>query len=209
MNRGIELASGEWIGILNSDDYYLPGALEKVLAAASPEVDVIHGDMILLEEEFQLALRCRKLPGISQFRQQPAFHPTMFVRRSVYEQIGKYDQGLVLASDWEFMIRAREAGKNFVRLDDALTVMRMGGTSEGAHFRVPTEMLQFFLRHGASFQDYCWWLKYCLTRSGQWLSSFRRSGADAMASKLRSAGFTDFESTFSSGPHEKSSTHQM
>lgn len=192
MNRGIELAKGDWVGIINSDDYYLPGALEKVQSMISDDVDVIHGDMIFFHDELGLAKRLRKQQGVSMFQQQPAFHPTMFVRKAVYGEIGAYDGSFALAADWEFTVRALKAGKRFLQLDDALTVMRAGGRSQRAYIQVLTEVLKILARNGAELNDFKWWMKFCRSQALAWLEEKRFPDREGKIRRLKKVGFEAF-----------------
>src|SRR5262249_20063040 len=62
MNKGIRRANGEWVAIINSDDYYLPGAVAEMMRAAraNPTANVLHGDLVMQFKGKQWVIK----PGI-------------------------------------------------------------------------------------------------------------------------------------------------
>lgn len=136
MNKGITLAKGEIIGILNSDDFYAsPDALAWVAAEfADPSVDIVYGDLIYVSQ-FNLKKPIRiwdsslYQPGRFSWGWMPA-HPTFFVRRRVYAQCGLFDLSYKIAADFEFCLRALEIYRLPSRhIGQILVHMRTGGAS--------------------------------------------------------------------------------
>jgi glycosyltransferase involved in cell wall biosynthesis len=137
MNKGVQLATGDVIGILNSDDFYLSDhVLEAVAAhfAADPELEVVLGDVDFVNDD-DLARTVRYYPAgnfkpwMFRFGLMPP-HPATFVRKSAYERVGLYKLGYEIAADFDLLIRLllvggakyRTARKTWVR-------MRTGGAS--------------------------------------------------------------------------------
>ncbi len=135
-NKGLALANGEWIGILNSDDIYADGALAAVAEAARrhPEADVIHGDMLRLDAEGSplFVLKPAEVSG-AIWRQMPLDHPATFVARGAYARVGCFDASLRIAMDYDLVLRLHCSGSVFVYLERVLAQMRYGGASD-AHF---------------------------------------------------------------------------
>lgn len=136
MNKGIKLASGKIIGILNADDFY-PHAqvLEKVTEVFSnPAVDSCYGDLMYVDSRNTRKVvrywrsgdhdRCKFYHGW-----MPP-HPTFFVRRSVYEKYGLFDLSLGSAADYELMLRFLLKHKiSCIYIPEVLVHMRTGGES--------------------------------------------------------------------------------
>ena len=125
MNRGAARAAGDILAWLNADDYYLPGTLEKVAAyfAAHPETELLHGDL-------QVNGRCVKpASGIASFGGFRVFHPTVFVRREVFEKYGPFDLSFPICADLAFFLKAGREGVRFTHLDEPLTDFAIGGVS--------------------------------------------------------------------------------
>ncbi len=134
MNKGIALATGSIIGLLNSDDWYLDGAISSIveLAAAEPDADILYGEVVMGTQESptivagaELPLRARDFCG-----GQPVPHPAMFVRRTCYERNGVYRPDLRIAADFDLTLRNYQAGTRFARIRRPLVVMALGGISK-------------------------------------------------------------------------------
>ncbi len=136
MNKGIALATGEIIGILNSDDFYAaPNIIEKVVTLFESEnADAMYGDLDYVDaEDTQKLTRRWKAGGFKRkhflYGWMPP-HPTFFVRRNIYEQYGGFNLGVYTAADYELMLRFlyRYAIK-VAYLQETMVKMRTGGAS--------------------------------------------------------------------------------
>ena len=109
MNKGISKCTGDVIGMINSGDRYLPGALDTVAEAfrAHGAFDrIFWGDVVYEHRGVVKGFREKKR-YIGAF----APHPSMFVPRCIYEKIGTYDESFRLLGDYDFMYRAVNAEK--------------------------------------------------------------------------------------------------
>lgn len=127
MNRGISLAKGELIGILNADDYFSKDTVMLVADAyLKTKADVFHGDILLITE----GKETRMQPDITKMDQQPSvFHPTCFVRKSVYDAIGVFDTKYKISSDYDFLLRCLKKNYKFHYIPEVLSHFRPGGMS--------------------------------------------------------------------------------
>ena len=143
MNKGIRKATGDIIGILNSDDYYsAQDILEKVVDKFNTtDVDAIYGDLHYVNgnnKEKCVRYYSSKIfsPGIMRFGFIPA-HPTFYCRREIYEQCGLYNTSYKIAADFEALLRMIFINKikiSYLPID--LVTMRLGGASTAnAHSR--------------------------------------------------------------------------
>ena len=135
-NKGIDLSTGEIISIINSDDYF---ADEKVLEEVSKvfnnyDVDIVYGDLKYVKRgNTNKNVRYWKsnsyIPNSFQNGWAPP-HPTFFVKKKIYENLGKYKLNLGNSSDFELMFRFLE--KNNIKsfyLNKLMVIMRTGGVS--------------------------------------------------------------------------------
>lgn len=134
MNKGIRASTGSIIGILNADDRYVPGAIEKVVRAFSdPRVGYCYGWTRLVDSRGHHCGFAKPVPrhmfGERVLRETPLPHPTMFVRRAIYESFGGYDSTLALAGDFELIARIHAAGVLGVEIPEVLAEFRLGGSS--------------------------------------------------------------------------------
>jgi glycosyltransferase involved in cell wall biosynthesis len=135
-NKGLHAATGEVIGFLNAaDSYCSPTAISAVAAAVAPEsVDAVFGDVLIVDprDESQV-LRYYSSRDFRPSRLAWGFmpaHPTLFLKRRVYDACGGYDPAYRIAGDFEFCLRAFI--KHHVRyryIADALVRMPSGGLS--------------------------------------------------------------------------------
>lgn len=134
MNKGVDMASGEVIGILNSDDMYAPKALDrvaKVFLDQNVEEIVIYGDMIKFLDGSEVASGAffrGDLSGRAMKRMRPRLnHPACFVSRATYTAHGAFNLQYERGADRELMFRMHFAGISFKRIDSVLAYFRSGG----------------------------------------------------------------------------------
>jgi len=140
MNKGIALASGDVVGILNSDDFYAgPDVLQQVLAAfaASGEPDSCYGDLVYVDAGDSAKVTRYWRSG--EFRQSSFYwgwmppHPSFFVKRAVYERCGMFDTTMGTAADYELMLRfLLKFGISAAYIPTVLVKMRAGGASNAS-----------------------------------------------------------------------------
>lgn len=137
MNKGIECATGDVIGILNSDDRYNGShVLRTVLDAfEKTDADLSYGDLVYVDDNDSVVRYWES----GEFRPQRFYfgwmppHPTVFVKREVYEQHGRFDLDFPIAADYEFLLRILlKKGVTATYVDDVLVRMATGGQSNAS-----------------------------------------------------------------------------
>ncbi|MCO4293126.1 glycosyltransferase [Solitalea sp. MAHUQ-68] len=136
MNKGLSLAIGDVIGILNADDFYVNNnVISKIVAAFDQtHCDAVYSDLIYVDQ-FNISKQIRKWktgkykPGSFLNGWMPP-HPTFFVRREVYEEHGLFNTLLRSAADYEIMLRFIHKHKiKLGYIPEVLVKMRAGGVS--------------------------------------------------------------------------------
>jgi glycosyltransferase involved in cell wall biosynthesis len=151
MNKGIQTANGDIIGIINSDDWLEPNTIEKVVHVAesiSSNKFVIHGNIAKYNAQDNLVGKHgpKKIPYYYLFS-TPFKHPATFISKSVYENIGLYDQHCGLAADYDLMMRIICQNITTKHIDEVLTNVRLVGISTGGESKASNEELFKILKN--------------------------------------------------------------
>ena len=136
MNKGIKMASGDIIGILNSDDYYTSDDILQTIADAfkCQNVDAIYGDIHFIKDG--VPDKCVRYyssrlfsPFWLRFGFMPA-HPSFYCKREVFDKSGLYRLDYKIGSDYEMMVRLFRKHKISSRyIPKDFVTMRTGGAS--------------------------------------------------------------------------------
>lgn len=140
MNKGIRRSSGDLIGIINSDDYYEPDAVERMVKAWNGEpMQILHGLMRSLRNGREYSVMLTSAEFLDEKMIQ---HPSCFVTKDVYETIGLFDPSYRCIGDYEFMVRAFESHKvRFKPVYHVIANFEEGGISESSKAKM--EKLKF------------------------------------------------------------------
>ena len=134
INKGIKMATGDVVGILNADDMFeSPKTLAHIASVFTPDVDAIYADIRFVKDDLQTTSRYysakRWKPWMLQWGKMPP-HPSVYIRRELFDQYGLYKLGYDIAADYELLIRyLRMAKLNTRYLNECVVRMRMGGKS--------------------------------------------------------------------------------
>ena len=136
MNKGIKLATGNVVGILNSDDFYVDEfIIEKVVKVLEEQkVDSIFADLVYVKpDNVKKIVRhydsSKFSPDKFAYGWMPA-HPTFFVKREIYQKYGLFKIDYKIAADYELLVRFLYAHQvSYFYLNKVIIKMRMGGVS--------------------------------------------------------------------------------
>lgn len=136
MNKGIGLANGEVIGMLNSDDVYASNEIVKTVVETMQErnTDVCWGDLVYADaKNLNKVIRYWKSSEYKEGNFKRGWmppHPTFFVRKRVYEKYGAFNLDFTIAADYEIMLRFLERYKiKSAYISQTMVKMRIGGRS--------------------------------------------------------------------------------
>jgi glycosyltransferase involved in cell wall biosynthesis len=133
-NKGLRLATGELIGILNADDFYAPWTLSTVSKAyiEQPIHDVYFGKVVLINVKNGKWILCSLGdPENLTYRmdERSPSHPAIFVPKKTYDKYGLYDRRYRIVGDWDYFLGLFLKGGSFCAIDSALTAFRTSGVS--------------------------------------------------------------------------------
>lgn len=137
MNKGIAVATGEIVGILNSDDFYEASDTIAYVVdqfTQSPANDVIYGDVVFCKEDDTCAItRTYRASHFKAWKLRFGWmppHPATFVKRTAYHRVGEYSTRYKISADYEMFVRMLYAHKLSYRwMDKIIVKMRQGGVS--------------------------------------------------------------------------------
>jgi glycosyltransferase involved in cell wall biosynthesis len=130
MNKGIELVTDaeSYVLFANADDaLFSPDAIEQMIAKSSSE-DVVYGKMLFSDGSISGMLG--REVTLSDLAHETLCHPATFVRRRVFDKVGKFDTSYRIAADYDFIVRCFSAGVTTRFVDVVVSRMRMGGLSD-------------------------------------------------------------------------------
>jgi glycosyltransferase involved in cell wall biosynthesis len=136
MNKGIQLATGDVIGVLNSDDFFTAdNVLEKIVEVfKNNEINAVYGDICFVKpENLKKVVRYYSAkwfnPSLFRFGFMPP-HPSFYARRECFEKFGFYKTDYKIAADYELLIRFLKVNKLKTHyLNFCMVTMRTGGDS--------------------------------------------------------------------------------
>lgn len=151
-NKGIANATGEIIGIINSDDILLPGALQAVADAYETDIHVYRGGTIFWNPELDTNVSCP--PGMKCTVEDKwgggVNHPSTFITKRAYDKVGLYNVEYRYAMDVDMLYRLYNAGLKFKKIDKDLTRFRLGGETSTLWTKKINERYLIRRRNGAS-----------------------------------------------------------
>lgn len=181
MNKGIRMATGEVIGILNSDDFYTSDDALACIAwtLENEKVDAVYGDIHYVDDED--LKKCVRYYSSKPFRRwmmrfgfMPA-HPSFYCRKEVYEKFGAFDaENYRVAADFENLLRLIFVNKiktHYISKD--FVTMRTGGASNSgleSHKRIMHDHLKALKKNGVYSNIFLLGLRY-LYKIGEILKS--------------------------------------
>ncbi|MDA9574290.1 glycosyltransferase [Porticoccaceae bacterium] len=135
LNKGIKVADGDIVGLLHSDDLFSDAMVitDIVASFSDPAVQLVYGDLVYVEESNVAKVVRRWISGKFVSRKLRAGwmppHPTVFVRKSVFDQLGAYDTSFKISADYDAMLRFFKSGVCSSYIPRELVKMRLGGVS--------------------------------------------------------------------------------
>jgi glycosyltransferase involved in cell wall biosynthesis len=129
-NKGLKLASGQWISFLGSDDIYLENALEKYTAIINnnPTADFVHSKVKLVDGEKPIYNITRRWNWNTFKKEMKIAHVGAFHNAKYFEKFGHYDEYYKIVGDYEMLLRAKETLKT-IFIPEFTVNMTVGGIS--------------------------------------------------------------------------------
>jgi len=133
MNKGLKLANGDYVGMLNSDDWLEPHALQLIITTFTSRIDFVYGDIHVTDRQGTiLGIKSAERPiEASLPYRMPFAHQGFYARRAVIEQAGAYKSEYRLSADLELICRLVRLGFKGAYIPAVIANFRQGGASGG------------------------------------------------------------------------------
>lgn len=149
LNKGIRNASGDVVGFIHSDDFFAhDGVLARIAEEfEDPAVEAVFGDLDYVAKDDTSRVIRHWSTGPFKLQKlkrgwMPA-HPTLFLRREVYQRFGDYDISFSISADYEFILRYfTQATGRSVYIPEVLYKMRVGGLSNRDFGRIKHKSME-------------------------------------------------------------------
>ena len=133
MNKGIRMATGDIIGLLNSDDKYANNEVLKTISETVEKTncDGIHGNLLYMDEETMTKPKRKWVTKSTNIKTgNITAHPTLYLKKEVYDKLGLYNLKYKVVADYDFMVKLLlNKDIKLVHINEYLIHMRLGGAS--------------------------------------------------------------------------------
>ena len=131
-NKGVLMATGDFVGFLHADDVFASNDIVVKIAELAIDNDAIYGDLQYVSDNNRVIRNW--ISGRFEFKKlklgwMPP-HPTLYVRRDIYSQVGTFNLGYKIAGDYDFMLRLLSVPNIRIGyLSEVIVLMKVGGAS--------------------------------------------------------------------------------
>lgn len=150
-NKGIGKASGDVIGIINSDDLLSEGALGFLAKEFESDIDVYRGNMLIWDDNENKYYSDEPTMNFPLYKSIKAVcHPSTFITKRAYSEWGVYRTDMKYKMDADILYRFYKNGARFKYINETLSIFRLGGaTSDDWRKKIP-ELRQMIINNGGS-----------------------------------------------------------
>lgn len=166
-NQALNLVRNDIICLLNSDDWWLPETMERVLTEFDIDktLQILSGSILYCKNENDSSPKLMTPKPIWQMPFKMCFmHPATFVKKEVYNKIGNFNENLKCSMDYDFMYRAIKAKITMKTISDVYTKMLAGGLANSTRNIARNETKNIAYKNGHFFMPLIVWLLRILTR---------------------------------------------
>lgn len=141
MNRGIQLANGVMIGLINSGDYCASDAIEYFAKAYDEKSDCFYTDIHIVFDSMQMITK--KLSSFQCWKGMPICHQSLFISTKTYKKVGLYDLSYALLADYDLFLKIFQSNQyTFKYVPEAIIYAREGRSNNSAMIKMAKESLK-------------------------------------------------------------------
>ncbi len=149
-NIGVPAVTSDVVFLLNSDDWYEPDTAATVMGFFEnlPDIDIVAASTKFHDSENGKTFIGHCKPLFLLPFMMGVMHPSCFVKRKVYDEIGYFDEEIVVSMDFDFVYRAYNRGYKFHRIKKVTTNMLTGGNANSRREEARIETRDIALEYG-------------------------------------------------------------
>ena len=150
MNKGLRLATGEWINFMNAGDlFYKNTTLDRVASKLEVDLAIVYGDVETFSNGHQINVRENSCPVTEKnlVMKMPICHQSMFVTLQSFKHIGLFDTNYKICADHDWLIKAVLAGQQASYVKECIALCNIDGVSSTSIFQRKRERLAIALIH--------------------------------------------------------------
>jgi glycosyltransferase involved in cell wall biosynthesis len=156
-NKGLALATGEYIAFLNSDDWYEPDGIQNITEGLKTFPAIYCGSMNLYPADNTGQIRRFKCRPERLFQTMRIAHPATLVAVQIFDHIGKFSTDYKIAGDYDFFLRAKLNGFKIYGIDKIISNMLRGGASRDLMTVFKEERIIKNKNLGNKFRHWVWY----------------------------------------------------
>lgn len=168
-NKGVIAATGDVIGIINSDDVLLPGTLSMLANNYDTCIDVYGFNVLSWNSETQEVFRESTPPSVdfhNIYQPHNIAHPGRYIKKDAYKKFGLYDERLRYIMDHDLLVRFYKAGAVFKNIDYDGALFRIGGTTNDSIKKMKNDYKLYTLNNGGCYFSFlCYYYGYKVIRN--------------------------------------------
>ena len=151
-NKGIHYATGDIIGIINSDDLLAPNTLRVLSDNYDESIDVYRGNTVIWNEttDTKISMKPTMAFSLYDFKRPRVCHPSTFITKHAYNKYGTYKINFKYRMDLDLLIRLYNRGAKFKLLSNDLAIFRLGGTTNSSYRKKLGEVYELYKENGAN-----------------------------------------------------------
>ena len=129
INKGIRIAKGSYVGLIHAGDTYCANIFQKLTPYLNIKADVLYGSAYIINEKNAYSINMNKNSHLGLKKKNSIIHTATFVKKSLHQKIGLYNEKFIIAGDFDFFKKALYKNFKFIQVPYKISNLKFGGIS--------------------------------------------------------------------------------